>query len=132
MPKKKSRIVLLLVEDEAPLREGLTDKFTREGFRVMAAKDGQEGLALALEHHPDLIFLDILMPKMDGLSFLRKLREDRWGKEAPCIIWSNSRDIEKVKEAERLGVTDFLVKSDWTFSDLVEKVEEKLGSNNST
>ncbi len=70
---------ILVVEDDVPELNALRDKFTREGFSILTAKNGEEGLAIALREHPDLILLDIIMPVMDGITMLVKLREDSWG-----------------------------------------------------
>jgi DNA-binding response OmpR family regulator len=118
---------ILIVEDEASLRKMFVEKMRHEGLEVIEAKDGKEGLALALKEHPDLISLDLNMPVMDGLTMLKNLREDTWGKEAAVIIWSVFRDENKVKEAEALGVDIFLIKSDWKLKDVVGKIKEKIG-----
>ncbi len=120
-PKK-----ILIIEDEEALRQALVDKFNREGFSVIEAKDGEEGLDLAIKNHPDIILLDIIMPKIDGLSMLKQLRSDAWGKDVPILILTNLNDAEYVSQAVENGVYDFLVKSDWQLSTLVEKVKEKL------
>ena len=120
-PKK-----ILIIEDEEALRQAMVDKFNREGFFVIEAKDGEEGLDLAIKNHPDIILLDIIMPKIDGLSMLKQLRSDAWGKDVPILILTNLNDAEYVSQAVENGVYDFLVKSDWQLSTLVEKVKEKL------
>jgi DNA-binding response OmpR family regulator len=120
-PKK-----ILIIEDEEALRQAMVDKFNREGFFVIEAKDGEEGLDLAIKNHPDIILLDIIMPKIDGLSMLKQLRSDAWGKDVPILILTNLNDAEYVSQAVESGVYDFLVKSDWQLSTLVEKVKEKL------
>ncbi len=120
----KSKI--LIIEDETALLELLSDKFTDSGFRVFSSETGEEGMRLALSKHPDIILLDIILPKMDGLTMLKKLRLDKWGKEVPVIILSNLNDQEKVSEAMRIGVYDFLVKSNVKLTDMVEEVREAL------
>lgn len=122
LPKK-----ILVIEDEAPLSDVLIDKLTSERFSVSGAKNGEEGLELALKEHPDLILLDIIMPVMDGMTMLYELRKDPWGNSVPVILLTNLSDAERVAEALRLKVYDFLVKSDWKLEDLVTKVKEKLG-----
>ncbi len=102
------------------------DKFKSEGFLVTSAKDGQEGLNLAITDHPDLILLDIIMPVMDGMTMLSQLRQDPWGKTVPVILLTNLSEAEKVVESLREGVYDYLVKSDWKLEDIVKKVREKL------
>ena len=116
-----------IVEDELSLLEVLTDKFSKEGFKVLRAKNGKDGLKVALTEHPDIILLDIIMPVMDGMTMLKKLREDEWGKDAKVIILTNLSDNEKTAQALADGSNDYLVKSDWKIEDVVKKVEERLG-----
>ena len=119
---------ILIVEDEAPLRNAVTDILTFEGFTVLQAKNGQEGLDLALKEHPDLILLDLMMPIMDGLTMLEKLRQDAdFGKTAAVILLTNINDPEKVAMATEAGSYDFLVKSDWNIEDVVRKIKGRLG-----
>ena len=92
----------------------------------MEAKDGKEGLNAALNTHPDLILLDIVLPEMDGLAVLRELRKDQWGKDAKVIFLTNYPFEEKVGEALNLGVTEYIIKANWKMSDIVGKVKEKL------
>ncbi|MBT3538876.1 response regulator [Candidatus Parcubacteria bacterium] len=117
---------ILIVEDEKSLLEALKRKFSSEKFAVFEAKNGEEGLEMALKEHPDLILLDIVMPKMDGITVLGKLREDSWGKDAKVIILSNLSDATKVSEASKQGSFDYLVKSDWRIEDVVKKAKEIL------
>lgn len=121
--KKK---VILVVEDEAPLRTALHQKFTDEGFRVVDAVDGEEGLEKALEIHPDIILLDIIMPNMDGLTMAKRLKADPWGEHAEIIILSNLADSQKLAEMFEAGVQDYLIKTDWKIEDVVTMVRTKL------
>lgn len=118
---------ILVVEDELSLLQALELKLTKEGFHVVSAHNGQEGLAVAIQEHPDLILLDIIMPIMDGLTMLKKLREYPPAKDTPVIILTNLTGSEKVAEALENESFDFLVKSDWRLEDVVKKVREKLG-----
>ena len=119
---------VLIVEDEAPLRNAVSDILSFEGFDVFQAKNGQEGLDLALQEHPDIILLDLMMPIMDGLTMLEKLREDQdYGKTAAVILLTNINDPEKVAMATEAGSYDFLVKSDWNIEDVVHKIKGRLG-----
>lgn len=117
---------ILIIDDETSLLSVLVDKFSQEGFEVSVAKDGQEGLNLALQVHPDMILLDIVMPVMDGMAMLKKLREDSWGKKAEVMLLTNLTDSTKIIESLHQDVTDYLIKSDWKLEDLVKKVSEKL------
>lgn len=120
--------IILIVEDEQDLREALADKLTREAFTVLEAKNGKEGLDKALGEHPDLILLDIVMPEMDGMTVLRKLREDTWGKTVPVILLTNLSATEEsiIEEMVKYAPSHYLVKSDWKIKDVVEKIKETL------
>lgn len=119
---------ILIVEDEAPLRNAVSDILSFEGFEVFQAKNGQEGLDIALKEQPDLILLDLMMPIMDGLTMLEKLRQDPgFGKTAAVILLTNINDPEKVAMATEAGSYDFLVKSDWNIEDVVKKIKTRLG-----
>lgn len=119
---------ILVVEDETPLRKAIVDVLTFEGFTILEAKNGQEGLELALKEHPDLILLDLIMPIMDGLTMLERLRQDQaWGKDVGVILLTNINDPEKIARATLAGSYDFLVKSDWNIKDVVRKIKTRLG-----
>lgn len=129
MPEAAASKKVLIVEDEAPLRNAVSDILSFEGFQVFQAKNGQEGLDIALAEHPDLILLDLMMPVMDGLTMLEKLREDKeWGKNASVILLTNINDPDKVAQATEAGSYDFLVKSDWNIEDVVRKIKTRLGT----
>jgi DNA-binding response OmpR family regulator len=117
---------LLIVEDDQALSDLLADKFRAEGFEVMTAGDGQTGLKQALEWKPDLVLLDIVMPKMDGMTMLHKLRDNDHGKKVQVVLLTNLSDTEKVYDAMSNGVFDYLVKSNWEIDDLVKEVRAKL------
>lgn len=118
---------LLVVEDERSLAQALFKKFTHEGFEVILENNGEDGLSTALREKPDLILLDLKMPKLDGITVLKNLRkDDLYGKKAKVIILTNSYDVEKVGEATSLGVFDYFIKSNSPISEIVSKVKEKL------
>jgi DNA-binding response OmpR family regulator len=118
---------ILIVEDEDAMRQALVEKFKLSGFAVFSAQDGEEGLTLANKEKPDLVMLDILMPKMDGVSLTKNIRESsNWGKEVPIIMLTNLSDPDSVSEVADYGVFDFLVKTDWRLEDVVELVKKKL------
>lgn len=104
----------------------LEDEFAQEGFIVLLATDGEEGVKIALEEHPDLVILDLLMPKVDGIEVLKQIRAEEWGKEVPVLVLSNIGDTDKVNQAIGLGVSDYLVKTDWKIGDVIMKAKEKL------
>jgi len=118
---------ILIVEDDPSIVSILKAKFQVEGINVLMAEDGLVGLKMALESQPDLILLDIIMPVMDGLTMLKKLRESgEFGKQVPVVILTNLSEAEKVQEAAARGVYDFLVKANWELADLVKLVRSKL------
>ena len=126
MDTQSKKYTILVVEDEVPLLNALVGKFFREGFSVLQAKNGEEGLESALKNRPDLILLDIVMPRMDGMTMLKKLREDAWGKTVEVIMLSNLSELAKVAEAVAQGSYEYLVKSNWKIEDVVTKVRERL------
>ena len=117
---------VLVVEDETPLRDALESKFELDGFSVTVAQDGEEGLKLALKNHPDMILLDIIMPKMDGLTMLKQLRENAWGKTVKVIIITNLASWDETHKAVNYNIHEYLVKSDWKIEDVVKMVKKKL------
>lgn len=117
---------ILIIDDELSILNGISDKFTHEGFLVTKAVNGQDGLDKALTEHPDFIIVDNLMPNTDGFYFLENLRKDKWGKEALVVMWSNSHDSITIGRAKKIGILDFMIKSEWEYRDLVIKVREYL------
>ena len=117
---------VLIVEDEESMLKILNEEFKDAGFETHSARDGQEGLEMALEKHPDAILLDILMPRMDGLAMLKKLRENDWGKNAMVFLLTNLSDIEKISEGVKAGVSGFLIKSEWQIGQIIEKVKAEI------
>ncbi|MBU2541983.1 response regulator [Patescibacteria group bacterium] len=124
MEKEKKRI--LIIEDENALLEVLTDKFEEEGFSVLQARNGKEGLEIAINDKPDLILLDIIMPVMDGMTMLRELKKKQKGNRIPVIILTNLGAAEDVEQAIKEGAYDFLIKAEYKISDVVKKVEQIL------
>ena len=119
---------VLVVEDERSLSEALVRKFTHEGFDVMVENNGEDGLSTALREKPDIILLDLKMPKLDGMTALQHLRKDTlYGTDAKVIILTNSYDVDKIGEATNLGVFDYFIKSDSPISEIVTKVKDRLG-----
>jgi len=122
----KTKSTILIIEDEIGLRQLLRGKLEGEGFDVLEAENGKTGLEASLNHHPNIILLDIVMPVMDGLTMLKELRKDEWGKNASVIVLSNLNDAEKIGEGMEKNVYDYLVKSDWEPDDIVSLIKKKL------
>jgi len=117
---------ILIVEDDAILLSILADNLAEAGFEIIKAKDGEEGLAAARREHPNLIMLDVIMPKMNGVAMLKKLRRDKKCVAIPVILLTNLSYGKDVEEAIKHGVSDFLVKANWKIEDVVAKVRERL------
>jgi len=117
---------ILIIEDEISLLKVLSKKFEEEKFTILKARNGQEGLAMALREHPNLILLDIIMPKMDGYDVLEKLNEDHNKTPVIIILLTNLSDAKKVETARSQGVYDYLVKSDWKLEDVICLAKKRL------
>lgn len=118
---------VLFIEDDSLLLKMYKTKFENEGFNVLSAFDGEQGLASAMGENVDLIILDIMMPRLSGLDMLAKYRQDPKGKHVPVIILTNLTREEEMKKAKELGVKEFIVKADYTPSEVVGKIKEYLG-----
>lgn len=126
---KDTKNTILIIEDESVQRKPLVDELTDQGYKVLTALNGQEGLEQAQQAQPDLILLDILMPDLDGLSMLKKLRDkNSWGKQVPVILLTNlsGNSEEIVKAVDRDKPAYFLTKADCTLKDIVGKIKEIL------
>ncbi len=95
----KTRTKILIVEDESMLLEVLNDEFTKAGFRVLEARDGMAGLVLAAREIPDVMLVDVLMPKMDGITMLKKIRQNPALASIPGIILTNMNDTKTIQAA---------------------------------
>lgn len=124
----KNKETILIVEDDAMLRNALHEKLTSVGFTMLEANNGYEGLRAALDKHPDLILLDLVMPVMDGMAMLKELRQDDWGKTARVIILTNlPSDNNLVNQyLTQSQHSYYLEKSDLKIEDVVKKVQERL------
>lgn len=122
---------ILICDDEAPLRHALRDKLSREGFDIEEAADGEEALTKLKASKPDLLLLDFVMPKKDGVEVLREMQADDSLRGVKVIMLTNLSDPMKSYEATDAGEgiltsMDYLVKSDWKLEEVVEKIRTKL------
>lgn len=124
MDKGKQKIVLL--EDEKLLSEAVKDKLTREGYHVLTAFNGKEGIKIIKENKPDLILLDLIMPFKDGKEVLKELKNIPDLKEIPVIILSNLGQDSGIEQAKDLGAVDYLIKSNLKIKELVNKIKKYL------
>jgi DNA-binding response OmpR family regulator len=117
---------IIICEDEQVLQKALSIELLGAGFEVMSAMDGEAGLALIKKDLPDLVLLDLMMPKMPGFEVLKKLKEDETTKHIPVIILSNLGQDEDRKKGLELGAADYYVKSATDLSLLTEKIKNIL------
>ena len=115
-PKK-----ILIIEDDVFLNELMAKKLIEEGFDVLKAANGEEGLEQARQEKPDLILLDLILPGMDGFEILEKLKEDTETSSIPVIILSNLGQREDIERGFDLGADDYLIKAHFTPDEIVER-----------
>jgi len=120
------QLKILLVEDDNFLLNMYADKFRVEGFEVFIADNGAAGLKLAKEKAPDLILLDVLLPKMSGFEVLQELNKDPRSKNIPVILLTNLSQKEEVTKGLELGAKDFLIKAHFMPQEVVAKVKSVL------
>jgi CheY-like chemotaxis protein len=118
---------ILLAEDDRFLRRACDAALRRRGFTVHLAEDGEQALTMARAQRPDLMLLDMLMPKLFGIDVLRALRADAATRDIPVLILSNSSREGDRRNAEELGAIGYLIKAELSLKDLVEKIDAVLG-----
>lgn len=115
---------ILIIEDEKILGEMYQDKFSQAGFKVILTLEAEEGLVLAKKEKPDLIILDILLPRENGLFFLAQLRKDPEISSIPVVAFSNYDDSETKKQALKLRAKAYLIKTQFTPKQLLEEIKK--------
>ncbi len=119
---------IMVVEDEAVMRQSLVDILTREGFTVVQAEDGERAFQVALAEKPDLILLDILMPKCNGLEVMKKIRETDWGKTIKIFLITNVKPDDKVVvDISLYEPSHYLMKPSLDYEDMIGKIKKELG-----
>ena len=127
---KKKALQILLVEDDAFLANIYKTKFEMEGFKVTVAENGELGLKEANKKRPDLVLLDILLPKMDGFTVIEHLKEDKVLRDVPVIMLTNLGQKDDVEKGLELGADEYLIKAHFKPSETVDKVREVLKKYN--
>lgn len=125
-PAQATGPLILIVEDDPSLSKMYSLKFQHEGFRVLVANDGAKGLAFAAESHPDLVLLDMMLPKYSGIEFLEQLQQHMKNIPMPILALSNLTEKQEVDRATQLGVKEYLAKAMNTPEDVVNKVKQYL------
>lgn len=123
MPKKP---LIFIVEDEKALVKAMQIKLRDSGFDIMVAYDGAQALAEIKKKKPDLILLDILLPKLSGIDFLREIRSKKQWQKIPVVVISNYSAEETVKEGFGLKISDYLIKSDVSLDGIIKKVKKLI------
>ena len=118
---------ILIIEDDLVLQKTLAEYLVSENFDVAKASDGESGLAMSLSEKPDLILLDIILPKKDGHEVLKAIKENEKTKHVPVVLLTNLDGISDVEKALALGATTYLVKADYKLEEVTEKVKDILG-----
>lgn len=119
---------ILVIEDDRFLRELIVQKLSMEGFNVVEAIDGEQGVKKIKEAHPDLVLLDLILPGIDGFEVLARTMKDPSLTSIPIIILSNLGQKEDVEKALKLGATDFLIKAHFTPGEIINKIKTILGN----
>jgi DNA-binding response OmpR family regulator len=127
-----SQTKILIVEDEEILLTALSEELKQEGFQVVGAKDGVEGVEMTKSEKPHLVLLDLVMPRLDGIGALKEMKADDAIKDIPVVILTNLSDYDKISDALSLGAMDYLVKANYRLEELVNKIktvlERKVGT----
>jgi len=121
---------ILIMEDEKLLQGLLKKKLEKEGYDVLSANDGEEGLRVIGDYNPDLLLLDIVMPKVDGFEVLEKIKKDKILSSIPVIIISNSGQPVEIEKAVLLGIVDYIIKVDFDPAEVVELVKKFFANSN--
>lgn len=117
---------VLIIEDDSLITKVYSTRLTSDGHQVIIADNGEKGLELAKSSLPQVILLDIMMPKISGLEVLRELKKNPQTAKIPVIVYSNLAREEEIKKARDLGAVEFLAKSSLTPQQVVAKIESYL------
>ena len=118
---------ILIIDDDKIFSKILRDGLIAGGqgkYEVISAFDGEEGFLVASREKPDLIMLDMMMPKVTGIEFLRKVRKEEWGKDTPVIVETQLSDLGNMSEGVALGVKGYIIKSDYSLDTILRQVED--------
>ena len=118
---------ILFVEDESTLQKTFGERLSQEGYEIISALDGEIGLRLAKTKKPDLILLDLILPKVNGFEVLKKLKAEVETKDIPVIVLTNLEGIGDIDKAIEMGATTYLIKADYSLEEVVEKIKKALG-----
>ncbi|MCD6149233.1 response regulator [bacterium] len=125
--KKMNKKKILIIEDDEILSKTLQEFLSADGFEVAIALNGEIGIKMAEEKNPDLIVLDIILPKKDGYEVIKELKKESGvAKDIPIILLTNLGSFADVEKALKLGATTYLTKTDYSLEDVAKKIKETL------
>jgi len=125
---EKNKTTILLVEDDPFLLSMYSTKFEIENFLVVTADDGEKGVELARSDLPDIILLDIMLPKMNGFEVLENLKKNKSTAGIPVILLTNLNQKDEIERGLSLGADDYLIKAHFMPSEVVDKIKKVLGT----
>jgi DNA-binding response OmpR family regulator len=117
---------ILFIEDESALQQALSKYLSDNGYRVLSAMDGESGLRLAKDEMPDLIMLDLILPKKDGFEVLKILKKDETTKDIPVIVLTNLGGTADIEKAISFGATTYLIKTNYRLEEVAERIKQIL------
>ena len=117
---------VLIVEDDSFLQGLEAGKLKKEGYEVITASSGEEAMKKISEPDIAIILLDLILPNYDGFEILKKIKENEATKNTPVIVFSNLSEENDVKKSQEMGATDFMVKSNFTLEELVDRISKIL------
>ena len=117
---------VLFIEDDILLIEVCLARFSQENFMTIIARDGEQGLQKIISEKPDLILLDLVLPKLNGFELLKKIKSDSQTIKIPVIILSNLGQENEIEKGLKLGAVDYLIKAEWSINAVVDKIKEQL------
>ena len=115
---------ILFIEDESALQKTLGEVLQQEGYQLVSALNGEVGVELAKKELPDLILLDLVLPKLHGFEVLKKLKENPETNKIPVIVLTNLEETEGVEKTLELGATTYLVKENYSLEEIIEKIKK--------
>ena len=118
---------ILIVEDDKFLRDLISQKLLKEGFEIVQAVDGEDGVKKIKDEHPDLILLDLILPGIDGFEVLSQMKSDQNSASIPVIILSNLGQKEDIDKGLKMGAADYLIKAHFTPGEIIDRIEKVIG-----
>lgn len=123
---QKKKIKILIIEDDPFLLNIYATKFNLENFVVLIAEDGEKGLKMAIKESPDVILLDIFLPKANGFDVLKQVKSNEATSKVPVILLTNLSQKAEIEQGLRLGAADYLIKAHFMPSEVVEKIKKAI------